>query len=199
MQQSVWTVLNSRSHPGRSKSMEPFSFPTHARIPYLSHLPSLHRSDKKLPNFELIKFSSAVARRGATARFDQRSSRNSEEKEGRLYPRPHSRSPAPALSVASGLIRSHLYSRGVSRNLGPPPPPLSLSLSPSKLQLPILPPLLEEPCCYLESNFMVLTVDPLSGGGGATAPEKAPPPRRPSKEGHHMRRRGDKAQEGKRG
>ena len=112
--------------------MEPFSFPTHARIPYLSHLPSLHRSDKKLPNFELIKFSSAVARRGATARFDQRSSRNSEEKEGRLYPRPHSRSPAPALSVASGLIRSHLYSRGVSRNLGPSPPP------PSKLQLPIL-------------------------------------------------------------
>ena len=71
-------------------------------------------------------------------------------------PIPLSRPLSLSSSFASGLIRSHLYSRGVSCNLVSPLLPLPMQ--------PLLPQ--EEPCCYLESNFMVLTVDPLSGGGG---------------------------------
>ena len=75
-------------------------------------------------------------------------------------PIPLFRSLSLSSSFASGLIRSHLYSRGVSCNLGPPLPCFQVAtLFPQ-----------EEPCCYLESNFMVLTVDPLSGGGGRTSP-----------------------------
>ena len=137
---------------------------THTGFPYILHtplsLPFFSRQDATQFRADQI-----LVRLYAAAALELDSIRAPAPRKGKgRTPIPLSRPLSLSSSFASGLIRSHLYSRGVSRNLVSPLPPLP-SCNPY-----ILPQ--EEPCCYLESNFMVLTVDPLSGAGTAAAHAK---------------------------
>ena len=103
----------------------------HTGFPYILHtplsLPIFSRQDATQFRADQI-----LVRRSAVAAPQLDSIRAPAPRKGRggRTPIPLSR-PLLSSSLASGLIRSHLYSRGVSCNLGPP---LPLPLLASKLQ-----------------------------------------------------------------